>query len=306
MIFTIVLKFSRAAPDERTMEVPTARSLPCHGRILQTLDRLAPFSPIIAKLIAGLAKEDISLAELARLIEKDTVIAGHLLRTVNSALYGLPGTVSSVPHAIAILGCEKLRNTVLALSLARMWRQSPAARNWSAAAFNLHAAATAILADLLAQHLPAASPESAFAAGLFHDVGKLLAAAALPSEYELLCTIAHRKGMNTEQQEETVMGITHSELSALAVTHWRLPSAIGQAVRWHHAPEGSAEESWPLSRLVSAADLCVNAMGISVPPTIAQTSGSPEDCMFTLGLADRAPRLLEEFSKELDLLRSFF
>ena len=41
-------------------------------------------------------------------------------------------------------------------------------------------ASTAILSDLLAQRLEVAYPEGAFAAGLLHDVGRLILALALP------------------------------------------------------------------------------------------------------------------------------
>ena len=40
-----------------------------------------------------------SFAKIADLIEKDTVLAGNILKLVNSALYGLSGTVNSIRHA---------------------------------------------------------------------------------------------------------------------------------------------------------------------------------------------------------------
>jgi HD-like signal output (HDOD) protein len=54
--------------------------------------------------MANLAQEDVSFAKLADLIEKDTVLAGNILKLVNSALYSFPGTVNSVRHAVSLLG----------------------------------------------------------------------------------------------------------------------------------------------------------------------------------------------------------
>ena len=50
---------------------------------IQCLTQLPPFSPILNKLMASLANEDVCVAELAEWIEKDAVMTGHLMRLVN-------------------------------------------------------------------------------------------------------------------------------------------------------------------------------------------------------------------------------
>src|SRR5437660_12883660 len=55
---------------------------------LRSLSKLPPFSPVLTKLLATLAQEDVSFAKLADLIEKDTVLAGNVLKLVNSAAFG--------------------------------------------------------------------------------------------------------------------------------------------------------------------------------------------------------------------------
>ncbi|HXN47660.1 MAG TPA: HDOD domain-containing protein, partial [Bryobacteraceae bacterium] len=89
------------------------------GRLILGLDRLPPCSPILSKLLATIAREDVSFAQVATLIESDTVLAGNVLKVVNSALYGFRGTVNSVRHAVAILGVDRLRNLSLGFSVAR-------------------------------------------------------------------------------------------------------------------------------------------------------------------------------------------
>jgi HD-like signal output (HDOD) protein len=306
MTSLIVLKFFPGSPDYIGMEASSRRSLSHRSRLLQSLNKLPPFSPVVNQLIAGLANEHVHFAELAQWVEKDTVIAGHVLRTVNSALYALPGTISSIPHAIAILGRDKLRNAVLALSLARMWRHEPGAKTWSTRAFSLHSAATGALADLLAQLLPVDYAEGAFAAGLFHDVGKLLAAIALPVDYDLLCESFTGQQQESKACEEAIFGISHSELSALAVAYWKLPAAVQQAVRQHHTPEGATSDCWPLSKLVSVADLCVNSMQICIAPTVAISTDSPEQCLSRSGVPGNPGRLVEELLTELELLQKSF
>src|SRR5438132_10525488 len=110
-------------------------------RILGALDKLPPFSPVLAKLLATLSDDDVSFGELAGIIETDAVLAGNLLRVVNSPLYGRISTINSVKHAVAILGSVKIRNLVLGLSVSRRWAGAHVPRNWNARQFNMHSLA---------------------------------------------------------------------------------------------------------------------------------------------------------------------
>jgi HD-like signal output (HDOD) protein len=288
------------------MELVGARPASGRDRILRSLDQLPPFSPILNRLIATLAQEHVSFAELAEMIEKDTVLAGNLLRLVNSPLYGLRGTINSVRHAVSLVGLNKLRNVVLALSLARMWHQTPSARSWSTSEFNLHSAATATLSDLLVEYLPVAYPEGAFTAGLFHDLGKLLIATALPKEYETLHSLSEQGKEDLEESEREVIGFSHAQLSASALKHWNLPLPIQKAVKFHHAPEPVDGGQQPLSRVVHVADLCVNRLGITILPLRPPNNEAPEESLEILGLDEQIPRLMQEFKTELELIRGFF
>ncbi len=302
----MVLKFSARTPDRRCVGLPCAKPVAFQARVLRSLDQLPAFSPIINRLLANLAKEHVSFAELAELIEKDTVLSGNLLRTVNSALYSLRGTVSSVSHAIAIMGLTRLRNMVLTASLARMWRRFPVTRGWSEAAFNLHSAATASLADLIVQRLPVTYPEGAFTAGLFHDFGKLLTASTAPEEYEMLSSQCEGGSGELEAREREALGITHGELASMALARWNLPLPIQRAVEHHHVPENIDGWRRPPSEIIRTADRCVNLMGITVAPVTSVEVSSPEQVLADLGIDDGVPKLLEEFSGELTLLRNFF
>ena len=281
-------------------------SVSCEDQILRSLDRLPPFSPILNRLMASLASEEVSFGDLAALIEKDTVVAGNVLRLVNSALYGLPGTVSSVRHAVAILGLNKLRNVVMGMSISRVWRGARTPEGWSAARFNVHSVATAILADLLAQKAPVPYPEGAFVAGLLHDLGKLLIATAMPREFGLIQALSETGGAALEECERQIIGTNHSALSGLALRKWNLPQPIQTAVAFHHAPGLANGGQLDLSHVVEAADQLAIDLGHSLPPPEHQPHGSSEPLLAALGLSDQVPELVAQFGPEFEALRAFF
>jgi HD-like signal output (HDOD) protein len=288
------------------MGVYTASPVGNREKLLQKADNLPPFSPILKRLLATLSREDVRFGAVSELIEKDTVIAGNLLRLVNSALYGLAGTINSVRHGLSIIGIEKARNMVLMMSLSRFWRQEPAVQGWSSAAFNLHSTATAILSDLLIEYVPVEYPEGAFTAGLFHDLGKLLAATALPAEFNAARIIIDGGVDDFEECEKNCYGITHSELSAAALEHWNLPEPIARAVRSHHAPQKGRDERAALSTVVQAADRLANRLGVGLAPSRPFDRGAPEEVLEALGLDEGRDRLLQEFDAEFEVTRSLF
>jgi HD-like signal output (HDOD) protein len=293
-----------APSDTPEVSTPTVRE-----RSLIALDQLPPFSPILNRLIASLANENISFSAIADLIEKDTALAGNILRLVNSALYGFRGTINSVRQAVSLMGINKLRNAALSMSVTRMWNQVKNPAGWSTPNFNQHSVGVAILADLLAQKLPVAYAEGAFAAGLFHDLGLLLIAIGLPEEYKQMSLLCQQNKRWTLEYEIAVLGMTHAELSAEALAHWNLPEPIQTAVRYHVDPDIDPTPltagQLPLSRVLSAADRYVKGKGVFVS-LFECPSEEPDDALEQLDLGDRLPMILTEFENQFTAIKAYF
>ena len=279
------------------------------ARAIRCLGELPPFSPILNRLLASLAKEDVSFNKLGDLIEKDPVMAGNLLHLVNSALYARRGSINSVRHALSLLGINKLRNAVLGMSITRMWNQVRTPPSWSMARFNMHSSAAAILSDLLSQRLSVDYAEGAFVAGLLHDVGRLLIALGLTEEYGRILQMHEHDGKPLLECEMEVIGTTHPELSAEALAHWNLPEPIQNAVRYHHAPDSDPTVIGPrevaLSRVLDAANQYVNSMGVSILQKCADTADAT--LIESLGLpADQVQVVLADFKTEYEAMSAFF
>lgn len=276
---------------------------------MKSLDQLPPFSPVLNHLMATLADEDVSFARLADLIERDTVLSGNVLRLVNSALYGRRGNVSSVRAAVSILGLYKLRNFLLGLSVSRLWSRIKTPGSWSMARFNEHAIATALLADRLVQKVPFEYPEGAFAAGLLHDLGRLMIATALPEEFQRIHTMRVSSGKPLEQCEYATIDASHAELSAAALGKWNLPAPIQKAVLYHHHPEldpGRHSTPPPLSLAVAVANDLANATGHAVSDEDEKTAPPPPEALSRLRLAHEAGALLAAFEEDLQPLKASF
>jgi HD-like signal output (HDOD) protein len=281
--------------------------------VAKGLGQLPPFSPILNKLLATIASEDVRFSDLSSLIEKDTVLSGNVLRLVNSAAYARRGEINSVPHAVSVLGLHKLRNTLLGLSISRMWSGVKTPKEWSHSRFNLHSVGTAVLADHLALAVPVNYPEGAFVAGLFHDFGKLLIAAVRPDEFRDIVELYSLGGRSLPECEIEILGGDHSRVSSIALECWNLPQPICTAVAYHHNPlDNPAYEKekdgaqYHLSELLATADRAVNAAGISINPNPPAADEPPEAAIVAMAGPEKGARIFAAFQQEFDSIRQFF
>jgi putative nucleotidyltransferase with HDIG domain len=78
--------------------------------------------------------------------------------------------------------------------------------------------------------------EAAFAAGVLHDIGKLVYGFSMPQLYKMALERAAEKNLPQWKAETEVIGASHAEVGAYLLGLWGLPAAIVEAVAWHHHP----------------------------------------------------------------------
>ena len=90
------------------------------------LDVEIPAQPeVLVKLSLLLAEEDVDLHAASKLISSDMALAAAVLKTVNSAMYGLRGRVQSVQQAITYLGTREVASVTFAMGLRAVFPSAP-------------------------------------------------------------------------------------------------------------------------------------------------------------------------------------
>jgi len=271
---------------------------------LAALENLPPFPPVLNHLMAALSGEDVSFAILGDLIEKDAVLTGWLLGAVNSVLYVRHGKISSVRHALSVLGTEKVRETVLQRSASYLLQRDPVT-GFSSERFNRHSAAVAILSDLIAQRTAVQFPEGAFLAGLLHDIGRLLIVIGLPDEYQSILHEYQTSSLTWVECERKILGFAHPELSSAVLALWKVPEPIQRAVAEHHDPVPSGGDM-TLGWVLNAANQYVNSSGESILMT-RKTDAAGSAWMKTLDLDhDALALLLADYQAEQHAIAHYF
>jgi HD-like signal output (HDOD) protein len=275
-------------------------------RAIGAVGRLPPFSPIMSKLVSTLNDEEVSVAEIADIVEKDTVLSGNVLRLVNSAAYARSGTVNSVRRAVSLLGINKLRNVAIGISLNKLWNGRKLPAGWSSSKYNLHGVACAILADLLAAELPVEYPEGAFVAGLLQNIGMLLVAVGCEQEFEQIRIVYQGGTLPLIECEREVLQSTHPELSAHTLRHWKLPQPIITAVAEHHGPHPNSPHGVTLGYVIAVADRLAAQRGILVQDWVRPSAEPVGEILAPVGLGEKSEAILTSFESEFETLTSFF
>src|ERR1700676_18145 len=101
----IELVEERSAPKPPPTKAPWAQ------------DKLPPFPVVATRLLHTLAKENVEISEIGKTIAADPVFATRLLQMANSPLFALQQQVKTIPHAVMVLGFERVKAVTLTRSL---------------------------------------------------------------------------------------------------------------------------------------------------------------------------------------------
>src|SRR3954447_25228603 len=142
-----------------------------------------PSLPAIAMDVLDLAqREEVDIAEIARIISKDPALSSKILRTVNSSFYGRSQSVSQVSQALVILGLQSVKTLVLGFSLVSNLQQSKA-KGFKHLDYWKRSIYAATAAKTLASKLQLVQAEECFLAALLQDIGMLVLDQVLKEEY---------------------------------------------------------------------------------------------------------------------------
>jgi HD-like signal output (HDOD) protein len=200
--------------------------------VLSKLGSLPALPETYHRLSTLTENPDVSLDEVASVVEKDPAITANVLRIMNSAYFGLPRRVSSVRETVKYLGIQPLKNIVLTVEVFEGLATGKTAR-----ALQFEALSRACAMRELLGRTPLA--EQAFAAGVLADVGQLLIATRLPIDLAAIEKLS-TSGVRREDIERERLGSSHSEVGGALLALWNLPVALIEAVTLHHTPPEAA------------------------------------------------------------------
>ncbi len=256
--------------------------------------RLPPLPRTVLRVQRLVDEPDCSAAKLGQEIQRDPALATKLVGIANSPFYAGLGRCHSVPDAIIRIGMRETRNIVLAILVKSRVFRVPGFEAQTEALF-AHSLAASLSGHALAAGA-GADPDFGFLAGLVHDVGRAVLLLAAGDARRRHPTLLPDSGVVEHAAVEL-----HELLGALVARSWQLGDEIGDAIRWHHAPDEAPESSRRAARLVGAADAF--AWRIAGDASRARAASVASACE-ALGVQEsERDELLEEIAHAYEALR---
>lgn len=232
--------------------------------ILQTyIDKMPSLSTTVSKVLEVCNQTHVSANDLNKIISLDPVLAGNVLKLINSAYYSLPNQITSLARAIIILGINTVKN--LALSTAVLgYVKKTGQTSLSMDSFWKHSICVGVTAKIIAASysIPTNQREEFFLAGLLHDLGKIPVAHCFPEEYQRCLFLSQEHKIPLHDAEMMVFGFNHQYCGYIIANKWKLNEAIIAAMEYHHEPEKVDKDHRLLISSVAIADVYANIFEI--------------------------------------------
>ncbi|MGA2583150.1 MAG: HDOD domain-containing protein [Tepidisphaeraceae bacterium] len=214
--------------------------------VREGLHLLPPLPTVVLELMKEIQSETSSASSVANIAANDPSLAASLLRTVNSAAFGLPNKINSVSQAVSYLGFGSVRSLVVQMRLERMLPQRNAQAAAEAEDLWAHALAVSYIASALAERMPDVDRGFIATLGLLHDIGRMAMLSQFPDRAAKLRAAKIVEDETCLQREARIFGADHAAIGAMLGNRWQLPADLTLAIRWHHCPELAYHSTDPL------------------------------------------------------------
>ncbi|HWB53056.1 MAG TPA: GGDEF domain-containing protein [Tepidisphaeraceae bacterium] len=227
-----------------------------------------PSLPAIAIQVLELAqRQEVDIGEIARIISKDPALSGKILRTVNSSFYGRSQSISTISHALVILGLQSVKTLVLGFSLVTNLTKGKA-HGFKHIDYWRRSVYAATAARTIAGKLSLVQQEECFLAALLKDIGMLVLDQVLGEQYGFICSRAPTH-MELVTAEEQSLGLTHADASGILAGQWKLPPLLAIPMAFHHKPGQVSDASLrKLTEVVYLSGRCADVF-IEEPAAVA-------------------------------------
>ena len=232
------------------------------GDILREIDQIQPLPETVRQALAAIDSDSADSEELKRIIYQDQALTADILKVCNSAYYGFARRISSLRHAITLLGFKTLKKMLLVLFLKDVLFQKIPGYSLREGEMFRHALACALTAEVIAREKGHdRDSEKFFTAALLHDIGKIVLGQVAFDKFGLIMDMVVKGNRSFMEAEKEVLGYTHAQVGALIAQEWNLPPVLTEAIAFHHEPE-KAQVAPEVVAVVHVSNVICSMLGI--------------------------------------------
>ncbi len=274
----VVNTISRAFALRDLLKTDELKALVTKIRVLPSLPEL------YVQVVQELRSPDASTQRVGNLIAQDLAMSAKVLQLVNSAFFGPRQRVNHPAQAASLLGLDILKSLVLIVGVFSsldvsgvpgfgvegLWRHSLFVGRFAQAIAHRENAHKTLV-------------QSAFTAGLFHDLGQYVLVANVPTLYRDVVRCATEENLALVDAEKKVLNATHCDVGAYLLGLWGFGDPIVEACAYHHYPSRCLSTSFDSVTAVHVANVIDHELRSS------RQAVMDEPYLSAVGVMDRLP-----------------
>ncbi|TKJ41245.1 hypothetical protein CEE37_06150 [candidate division LCP-89 bacterium B3_LCP] len=221
---------------------------------LDVIDNLPTLPNVFLRIMQLMRDPEVSMKDIAEIIESDPAISMKILKLINSTFYGLSKQVDSIQQSIVLLGSSTIKNVVISISIFKVLNTGKPGTGFNRKAFWQHSIGCGLIARYISNQLGWEKNEDGFIAGVTHDIGKVILDRFFPEQLVSVMEHIKNNGSSFYEAETITLGTSHSEIGSLLAENWKLPEKLVHVIAQHHSLEPESEHAG-LIALIQLADM---------------------------------------------------
>lgn len=213
---------------------------------IQVKDIEVPILPDVTNRVLSLSQNsDSDASQLAKIIQSDPTLGGHVIRIANSAAYTPNSNLVSLQQAITRLGMVEISNIAISTSLNSKVFYAPGYDKQISTIWQ-HSLASAVWSKEIARKLRT-NVEAAFLCGLLHSIGKPV---ILQLVADIASNIFDELTVLTNDELTVIFDRYESSVAEVVAEEWGLPEIVAEAIVYYQT----------FSQAPSAADVAATTL----------------------------------------------
>jgi putative nucleotidyltransferase with HDIG domain len=223
--------------DNPTEFTPSSSPSEKIAGLIENLDHLPTLPIVVTQIMNILSDPKSSAFDLTQIVAQDQALTARILKMVNSAYYGFARKISTVNHAIVILGFETIRDLALGASVFDIFfTDDKGAEGFNRQDLWKHSIGCGLAAKVLAREFKYSLVGQAYVAGLLHDIGIIVLDQYCHEEFMEAIKMSKQTSRPLHETEKEILNTNHHKIGRLIAKKWGFPVELEETITYHHMP----------------------------------------------------------------------
>ncbi|MDX9964161.1 HDOD domain-containing protein [Desulfobacter postgatei] len=231
--------------------------------VIKEIKNLKPIPAVVTSLLEIIDDPNASMKDITKIIQYDPAITADILRTANSAYFGLKRPAETIQEAAMMLGTNHVVDLVMLKLCSQAVKGTQKGYDLHEGALWKYSVSSALIAKQVAVQLDLPNKNSIFTASLLKDIGKTVLDKFIQDAFEKISNLVINENFSFMEAEKQIIGVDHAELGGMIAKMWKFSPRMVGIIRNHHLSSETMVRDKDLA-VVYLSDCICMMMGMGV------------------------------------------